>query len=482
MSKPNYDWFIHNWPDSAQVQLLDQDAVFQFRQKVQDAAQNAGRSDADTLFGQCLYRALYEQDRFAALTTILDDIKPAQWKTDIVTRGRVTQHDRCVGDSRRPFAALGISGFWVAQAYQHNRAVFDRFCDYALSMRCDYVRWFGAHDWPGGSSPTDPNYWEWMHDTVSALWQRGLRSQITLATRRHMITDPNGFATQWGQLVESIPDGVICCEMANEWNHDHNGWDDHEVRAMGDAFAVETSVLSALSAPSGVSWHDDMEPRLLALNDRHAAPLRTVHYPRRDNTDEGPWRSVRQPWHTKHYEFVANNEPARWDKTHGNSIEVAVATHLVAWVCGCAMSCHHDKSGVHLSPDVPQYPDRDHAGNLATVWSKIRNAVPADVANWTPTRVGGAWNGPDHPFPSLVTQQWTDDDNPDDHGVSRSFVAVRDDQFVMVLTGVRRDVTLDEWHPWKYQVYSLRNGERVYDGRGSNVRLRGSDAFLVVSA
>ena len=48
MSKPSYDWFIHNWPDSAQVQLLDQDAVFQFRQKVQDAAQNAGRSDADT--------------------------------------------------------------------------------------------------------------------------------------------------------------------------------------------------------------------------------------------------------------------------------------------------------------------------------------------------------------------------------------------------------------------------------------------------
>ena len=486
MKPPDYDWFVKHWPDSAQVQLLDSDAVFAFKRKVEQRAEEVGRGDAETLVGHCLYRALYEADRFGATTTILDAIAPPTFKTGHLSP--VHLEGRAVADATGTFPSLGISAFWAPWAFNHDRDRFDRLCDFAAINQIDYVRWFGAHDWPGGTDPGEANYADTVALTIEALAEFGVRSQITLATRRHMINDVFDFGKLWGEIVTHHREAVILVEMVNEWNHADNGWADDDVRRMADGYAYATTeahVPFALSGAAGATWADKLADTD-RLYDRHSymlrSPVRTAHFPRAEKS-EGPWRFVRQPWHAKDWPFCVNNEPQRWDKCSdgsrgGRSVEVAAASPIVAWICNCGMSCHHDAPGV--IPSAGHYDENTEI--VGHVWNRVLPELPRNLANWRPTRVGGAWNGPAHPFPSLEHQQWTDAGNDSGRGVSRSFAAVADrGRFVMALIGVRQSVTLEEHQDHAYRVYSLRHGEQVYAGQGPNVTLRGSDAFVVVS-
>jgi len=73
---PDRQWFILHWPDSAIVQLLDQDAVFAFKAKVEHRAKECGRHDLEVVVGESLFRALFEPEQFGAMSTILEQIKP----------------------------------------------------------------------------------------------------------------------------------------------------------------------------------------------------------------------------------------------------------------------------------------------------------------------------------------------------------------------------------------------------------------------
>ena len=88
--------------------------------------------------------------------------------------------------------------------------------------------------------------------------------------------------------------------------------------------------------------------------------------------------------------------------------------------------------------------------------------------------------GGPHPFPRLVEHEWSHNSDLD-YGVSRSFAAVMNDTFVMVLSGVKNKVHLYERQVDPFQVISLRDGALVYEGNGGNVELseRDGKAFLV---
>lgn len=486
MNTPDYNWFVKNWRDSAYVQLLSDDNIRAFIGRVTQQAESVGREDIESLVGHCLYRALYEQDRFGSIASILDDIEaPAEpSRAARILNGPLGLNSRAIKDTVSCFPAGGVGLFWLPYLIDRDDLhEVDRLAEWCHASGLTYVRWFGAHDWPGGTSPTIPHYWELMARTLQALRERNLRSHITAFTRRSMIDDPLGMAKEWGDICGGHKDAVVCFECCNEYNHLDNGpWPDDEVRAIGHAFRSRNPVTPlALSAPAAETF-DESEEQLSQLVGGSEADAITIHLPRYDQTHEGPWRWVRQPWHTRfgiaNRDFIIDNEHTRWDKSNGGrKVEVAAASILTAFISGCGMSTHHDLQSVHINHGM--FGDSPEDQQLSKALSKIFSLLPSDLPNWTPTRLGTG-GGP-HPFPDLEAHQWTF--NNISHGVSRSFAAVRGQQFVMVLNGVRDYVDLNDVQTHPFSVVSLKDGETVYDnGRGPvHLSEQLGEAFMVIT-
>ena len=473
MKKPDYDWWIqHSHTDSAFLLLADSPELFE--QSILSRLKKVKRKPDQGVINQATYRAIHEQDRFGSMSSILDAIQP---EPEVVSSrpfmGSLRTDRHALRDDQGSFPAVGVSAFWSPWAVKYNPGQLERLAEWASGCGMTYVRWFGAHDWPGGINPynghsVDPSYFSLMQQTIDSLAEYGLRSQITMFTRRKMIKDAETLARGWADLVKENRDKVCLVECVNEWNHTHNDWSDNEVRSASAAFQERCDVPFALSATSAETW-EDMKERLTHLYTGSSASATTIHFPRYQSTHEGAWRWVRQPWHGRWPiegcpEFVVDNEHQRWDKSSsGREVAVAAAAPLNAFIAGCGMSTHHDVFGVHIKNG--EYSSDLASQRLQKVLSKVIPLLPPDVANWQSTRVGEG-GGP-HPFPSLLNQQWSTEDT--DTGVSRSFAAVRGDDFVMCLNGVRGSVTLHESHPKKFRVISLDDGVTIHEGHGPTI-------------
>jgi hypothetical protein len=485
MNKPDYNWFIENYCDSAELILLKDGGTDEFVRRVTEKANTVGRTDIQSLIGHCLYRALYEQDRFGSISSILDDIHPLNTKPlghpIRPFSGQIKADWDMFRDNEGLFPALGVSAFWCPWAVRHNRTQLDKMAEWASACGMHYVRWFGAHDWAGGTDAQTANYFDLMADTIQALAEHGLRSEITLFTRRHMISDPEWFVSEWAKLIDSYRDHVLCVEIANEFNHQHNGWSEQEIRSLSITFKELSTAPLALSAPCASDW-DGIVESLSHLHDGSPADVTSVHFPRRDNTNEGPWRWVRQPWHSRWDipncpRLTVDNEHQRWDESNGGRIiEVATSAPVAAFIAGCGASAHHDICGVHNNKG--EYSDLPEAESLQRVFRSVMPLIPPDICRWQETRVGSG-GGP-HPFPNLESEHWTH--GGPSHGVSRAFAAVQHDKFAMLLSGVRDYVELSDVQSKEFQIISLKNGEQVYQGEGP-VRLDENlgRAFFVVT-
>lgn len=484
MTKPDYAWWVqHAHEDSACLQLLT--GYETFKTRVLERAHATGRTDLTTLVNHCTYRAMFEQDRFGSMTTILDDIHPIPVSTGgRPLRGTLTTEFHALRDAEGTFPAVGASAFWAPWATRHNPAQLERMAQWAKDAGMTYVRWFGAHDWSGGVSLTTPNYFDLMHDTIDALAAHNLRSAITLFTRRHMIQNPAQSAKEWASVINAHRDAVCLVEICNEWNHSHNGWTDEDVQTAGHALLEHCNAPVAFSAPAAETW-DTMHARLGDLYTNTAATATTIHFPRRDDTHERAWRWVRQPWHARFLQgcpaFRVDNEHQSWNKSaSGKSVSTAAAALCIALIAGCGMTAHHDEFGVwnlrgEYQHDVPSQ-------QLQQVLHTVIPSLPTNLPNWQPVRVGDG-GGP-HPFPCLLDQHWSFDGDLD-HGVSRAFAAVQpnnhpDRHFAMVLSGVKNYVRLRTVQPRTFQVTSLEDGSTIYRGVGP-VRLSHADgkAFYV---
>ena len=480
MKKPDYEWWIkHSHTDSAFLLVCEDPYLFE--QAVKSRLTEVGRPEDQGIINQALWRAIHEQDRFGSMASILAAIQPIpEGPEPRPFWGNLRTDRRAIRDDHGPFPMVGLSAFWAPYAVQHDTKEIDTLAEYAVGCGMTYVRWFGAHDWPGGVNPkTTPNYFSLMDKTIKALGERGLRSEITLFTRHHMIADPNEMAKEWAEVVNDNRNKVCLVEIVNEWNHSHNDWADNDVREAGVIFKEHCGAPTALSAPSAATWQD-MEERLHHLYARSPADVTTIHFPRRSDTAEGEWRWVRQPWHARHKigscpPLAVDNEHQRWDKS-GDNVAVAASALITAFIAGCAMSTHHDIYGVHI--DRGPYVQHPKAGQLMKVLSTVIPLLPDDLPNWESCRVG-AGGGP-HPFPNLLQQHWSFEDI--DEGVSRAFAAVQGDKFAMTLTGVKGGVTLHEVQAKPYRVISLENGETIAETNGP-IRLSAADgeAFYVAT-
>ena len=480
--KPDYGWFIQNWRDSAHVQLLGSQELAEFVGQVTRKAAEVGRDDHDTLIGHCLYRALYEQDQWGSMGAIINDISdPSLVWTQTV--GPIRTASRCLRDDNSPFLGLGISGFWLlgkvldgvlTRDIESGDRAAHGLLAFAQQSGASYIRWFGSHDWAGGVDTRErlnEDYWKAAEDTILILHEHGLLSAITLATRRKLLVNPGfedaiEYVERWAKIIAKHPDKVCLVEIANEGEHPDNGWEAEELRELilvfQDAISSSSPTPVAVTAPLGETWQDQ-EPALMHLYSGAHATVGTIHFPRKETASEGPWRWVRQPYHVHTGvagvpEMLVDNEHQKWRSSHGGQIvEVAAAAPIVAWVCGCAMSCHHDQEGVFPDPDGWSGPEYDA---LRHVFKTVVPQLPVDLPNWHTVRAGRTG----HPFPMVEAYHWTFSGHPD--GVSRAYAATRHHQYVMVLTGIRGECPLEDVQAVPYRVVSLLTGNTVYHGHG----------------
>jgi len=482
MKPPDYRWWIqHAHEDSAFLRLIRNPESF--TEAIRGRLEAVGRDPNDVgLHNMALWRAIFEQHRFGGLSSILDSIQPAPTYGDDVRpmTGDLRIDSRAIRDDVGPFPALGVSCFWAPYAYRHNPDHLDRFALWAVQSGCSYARIFGAMDWSGATDPAHiPNYIDMMEGTITALALRGLRSQITLFTRRYQIPNPEHYTRIMAQMIQRNREKVILTEIGNEGRHEHNNWQFADLRCLATTFREHSDAPLAITAPiSGTKW-GPIEEQLREINEFSDATATTIHYPRLDTTAEGQWRAVRQPWHA-HVpvggcpRFTVNNEPARWDRLGSKKdVSAAVAMQLVAFITGHGMSCHHDVYGVAF--DAGEYSTDEQSQQFKLVMSTVMPLLPPDIANWVSVRVGFGR----HPFEDLEEQHWTFHDDISD-GVSRCYAAQRHTSFVMVLAGVRGEVRLEKVQPQRYQVRSLSTGEVCYVGHGPYaVQEKDGCAFLV---
>ena len=480
MNKPEYDWWVRNAHTDSSLLLLMSDE-FLFEQAIQHRCGQVGRTDVEGLVNQAKYRAIFEQDRFGSMSSILSEITaPVSLSPARAVSGNVTVEGRSFRDNDGSFPVAGISAFWIPWAIQNDPGRVERLAEYAVGCGFTAVRWFSSHNWHGGLDPRNtPGYWDIMAKSVERLGDLGLRSQVTLVTRRFLIHDIEDHAKEWGLIAQAQRPYLALIEIANEFNHSHNKVGRSDVQRASEVVrAYSADVPLALSAPASSSW-EEMKSELVNLYDRGCANATTIHFPRKAPLGgEEDWRWVRQPWHSRFRipgcpETIVDNEHQKWSKAIGGRSDVAVpvAALVTAFISGCGWSNHHDQCGVF--PDE-EYASIKNAQQFQSSCSKVLKMLPSDVANWRRTRVG---DGGPHPYPTLESQHWTFSNIGE--GVSRAFAAVNGDRFVMSLTGVRGSVMLNESHSG-IEVVSLRDGETVYAGNGP-VKLTEakSSAFLV---
>jgi hypothetical protein len=505
MKLPEYSWWVkHAHKDSAFLFLIEEPALF--AQQVLSRLDKVGRGgeseeSKQEVVNQAMWRATFEQDRFGAMTTILEDIHAEPVRMN--TLKPVRQIGNAIGDEDGPFLALGVSAFWIPWAYRYDRGQFNRFARWASGAGFRYVRWFGAHNWDGGTPTPEAfpqgrsAYFDLMRSCIEGLAQHGLYSFITFATRREMFSSAEevyDVGVRWGRLVRECRDSVIGVEMVNEAMHPHNKWNEGAVRNMLSAFRHGNSFehpIASLTAPSCLESYEDIKHQLVSLYSGSGATAATVHHSRK-KTGESPWRWIRQPWHTKHgitpdltsegVRLVIDNEPERWDKsTGGRNLAVAVAAPIVSWICGSAMTCHHDNYGVHNKRG--EYGGSSAHQQLGEVFRAVLPSLPADLPNWKSVRVGtDDW----HPFPNLLEQHWVDAGV--EKGINRAYAAVNPrsvggwTEYVMVLTGVRGSVRL-EGRSFRYMALGGPSPGIIKDHSGGPCVLNQSDseAWLVMS-
>ena len=481
MSNPDYDWWVGNAHTDSSLLLLMSDE-FLFDQAIQHRCGQVGRTDVQGVINQAKYRAMFEQDRFGSMSSIVNAITaPIALSSSRVQSGAICVEGRSFRDTAGCWPVAGISAFWVPWALKNDAGKLERMAEYAVGAGFSAVRWFSSHNWSGGLDPRKtPNYWDIIHRAVERLGEFGLRSEITLFTRRFLIYDIETHAKEFGLLAQSNRENVALIEVANEFNHSHNKVDKSDARRAAEVIRTYCAgVPLAISAPAAPSW-EDIKSELTDLYAGGAANCTTIHFPRKAPLGgEEDWRWVRQPWHSRFPisgcpELMVDNEHQKWSKAIGGRSDVAVpvAALVTAFISGCGWSNHHDQCGVDLEEE---YCKVENAKQFQTSCSKVLKLLPDDLAKWRRTRVG---DGGPHPYPSLEAQHWTFNNVSD--GVSRAFAAINGNQFVMSLTGVRGGVTLHEQHS-NVEVVSLRNGETVYTGNGPVMlaEAQGS-AFLVV--
>lgn len=396
-------------------------------------------------------------------------------------RGPVRLDGRAFADDGGPRPALGASLFWLAWGYRHDRDRVDRNLRWLAERGVDFVRAFAevcGDSWSDREVRPDwTDYTETLRGSTRLAMQHGLRVEWTLFAGGCYDASP-GWLAAADTMIEAlrpVVDGVQFVEVTNEEQLP----DRRVVREIGRRVRERLWVEVALT---GTPAH-----ALPPIYAGSAATVATVHFDRRGG-DRG-WLTARQSWDYWNIPDMppafVNNEPAGIDgsvREENDPVKLA-SDALVTWLAGGAAYVLHHGAGIygrdyvrpgvgHRFANVWEQPNAEDALRLIT---RVRDVLPADVANWTRADNLGAPPQPSPPF--RFSRDQINTGALRERGLVRAFTAQRDGEFCTVILGVRGEVAAEPTRPVTATVRDLRDWvARPWAGR-----LVGSDsAYLVL--
>jgi hypothetical protein len=397
-----------------------------------------------------------------------------------VPRGRVRLDGRAFVDDGGPRPALGASLFWLAWGYRHDRDRVDRNLRWLAERGVDFVRAFAevcGDTWSDREVRPDWNdYAETLRGSTRLAMQHGLRVEWTLFAGG-CYDSPPGWLAAADTMIEAlrpVVDGVQFVEVTNEEQLP----DRQVVREIAGRVREQLKVEVALT---GTPAH-----ALPPIYAGSAATVATVHFDR-SGGDRG-WLTARRSWDywglpDMPPAFV-NNEPAGIDgsvREENDPVKLA-SDALVTWLAGGAAYVLHHGAGIygrdyvrpgvgHRFANVWEQPTAEDALRLIT---RVRDALPPDVANWTRADNLGAPSQPSPPF--RFSRDQINTGALRERGLVRAFTAQRNGEFCTVILGAHGEIAAEPTRPVAATVRDLRE----WVARPWTGRLVGTDSAYLV--
>lgn len=422
---------------------------------------------------------------------------PGQFPT---RTGNVVIDGRGVKDEQGRFLAVGYTQMHGAAECAKDRAAFVEDNTLLHNNGISYLRqiamldgshidpdpWIWGNDQGAGNTSEDR-----FIDAVNVAYdESGLRTFVTFwGGLKNWNTQEKRKAALRSLLprLVAIKHKTIGGEVTNEvWS---TGWLRFATYAdMRELAAIVRSAMGpgwplAMSAPSGVAddFKSDINAQFAEIRDMYyqnpVVNLTTLHFSREVKKIDKIWRVYRQPWDNRisvpapdqtqnvagflglppgtqlTTDASSDNEPIGVDSSgeQDDNPDRIVLGIVLSFVAGCGMRVLHDDHGVWRDWINPVYIRADRGvtarvgdvRNISLILSGIQGMVrllPGDLPSWSRTRHGDAPFL--HPFsPSFqrqsngFTQIWPDGYTT--HGVVRAYCAVRGNDFVCPLLGVK---------------------------------------------
>jgi hypothetical protein len=273
---------------------------------------------------------------------------------------------------------------------------------------------------------------------------------------------------------------IILFEIANEaWQNGFEGDDGiAQLRELTQYIRTRTDILVAASAPEGQTCEDY---EIVYAGD--VADIATIHFDRRTDLVDGPWRPVRQPWELEYCDVPvgSNNEPIGPGSSGDTEDEPVrlVAAAITTYVSNIPFYVFHSDAGVRGYTEI-----YDVVGFNA--FAHAEDLVPGDLASWS--RRNAHWA--DSPFVVFAGDadgalhadtMWPDLADPSS-GCVRAYGDVSGSDFFVFPIGVLDHVTVAPRQDMTFQVFNPLTGDLLAEeelAEGEQVDLSGAEALVV---
>jgi hypothetical protein len=399
--------------------------------------------------------------------------------------GRVRADGRAVADAAGPFNALGVTLFWGAWAYKHDRPRLERNLKVLSAAGVDYIRVLGS---VGGASwkdrqtdPRWPDYDAIIAGMTDLAYDRyGMRVQWTLfggAPFTPSGSSREALVDRFASMAREREHKIFAFEIANEaW---HNGFAGpeglEELRRLGRRLNDKTTVLVALSSPA--------RGTACATYAGSGATAMTMHYERGFGR-EGPLRPLRRPWtFPGAYDgackgqlpsIVLNNEPIGPESSvrQDDSPSRIAAGYVMTFLAGNAAYVLHSGPGIRgggaadVSSKLHRHAHFDELPSFKPITAALGAAkeyLPAGLANW-------ARHAPNAAAAPI-------------HGFDRLYTAASDKRFIALALGITQPVVVRARAAAAIEIRELATGKvvkRLKVVSSDDIELGGYEELVII--
>lgn len=379
-------------------------------------------------------------------------------------RGLFRLHGKGFKDDNGPFPALSATFFNAQTLYVQDKARLDKNLEFCRTNGVDIVRVLCYTDWnPPRNIDFNPDL---MSQVIRYIWENyNIRTEVSIFGSTYFGNYDEAVA-QLGITLAGLAEAIAFFEIANE-PHNHNAANlpVEKLQHLATILRPYTKNLIALGSPLDIQ----AEVEDFIKN----ADLTTPHYDRKNDTPEGNWRPIRQPWEGK----IAgppccNNEPIG----PGSSVETLDDPKLqmvaanCSWTANNGVHCWHSKSGVGNDEDTPLGTEP----GLETL-TRGRALLPLDIASWDAQN----WHWEANPF---VTEEGSCTDNGmNSRGTIRTITCLNGSQFVCHPFGIPVGATLRAKQNLEFKFYGWNSGAKKYEVIGET-RLNKDQRFDLKAA